>query len=308
MEIITDRIEKLNSAFQNSKADYESPKPPALLIAFWRFMFSTLGWVFPNFFGKIAYRFFSTPRIKAKHTRTDAIIDAAKVSDFLFRQKKIKLYTWGEPINQKKILIIHGWESRGTALRMFVPDLVQQGYQVVAFDALAHGDSEGTWNNLHTNAHCVSDIIGYLGGVYGVICHSFGCATILYAQEYVDNSINIERVVLISAPPPSKDITEGYFRIFNVPAGVRRAFYSQIEYLTGRNIEDVNLIEAYNKVHIGKMLLVHDKYDTVTPLSTAERIIAYWQNARLLITEGYGHYRVAKNPDVVKYIIRFIQS
>jgi pimeloyl-ACP methyl ester carboxylesterase len=307
MEIVTDRIERLNTLHRNEKPDYTSPKASPVLLFILRMAFQTIGRFFPTYFGKLGYRFFSTPRVRAKHTRTDAIIDAAKVYDFNFKNKNIKLYEWENKSSDKKVLIIHGWESRGTALRMFIPDLLSHNFKVVAFDALAHGDSDGTWNNLHTNAQTVAKIIQYLGGVDTVICHSFGCASILYAQEYIDNNIALRRVVLISAPPPSYDITEGYLNLFHVPDSIKRAFYKEMERLTGRKTEDVNFIEAYNKVKIEKMLMIHDKYDLITPLSTAERIIAYWQNARLLITEGYGHYRVAKNPDVVKYVVDFIR-
>jgi pimeloyl-ACP methyl ester carboxylesterase len=53
-------------------------------------------------------------------------------------------------------------------------------------------------------------------------------------------------------------------------------------------------------------LLIHDEKDEVTNIEAATRVEERWDNALLLVTSGYGHFRIAKNPDVIRRIIDFI--
>ena len=54
------------------------------------------------------------------------------------------------------------------------------------------------------------------------------------------------------------------------------------------------------------MLNFHDA--EITDIIAAKRVEAAWKNALLLITSGYGHFRIAKNPDVIQRIIAFIDG
>ena len=62
------------------------------------------------------------------------------------------------------------------------------------------------------------------------------------------------------------------------------------------------------QVKVEKLLLIHDEKDEVTDIIAAKRVEAAWKNALLLITSGYGHFRIAKNPDVIRRIIGFIDA
>ncbi len=41
------------------------------------------------------------------------------------------------------VLLVHGWDSRGSHLGAWVPPLLRAGVRVLAFDAPAHGDAPG---------------------------------------------------------------------------------------------------------------------------------------------------------------------
>jgi pimeloyl-ACP methyl ester carboxylesterase len=306
MNITHPKIEYLMSTHVDRKIE---PTPPAhkWKIRLAQGAFQTLGLVFPKTMAKQAFKIFATPRWRAQHTRTDAVIDNAKVSDFPFREFNVKLYEWGtggDPI----ILLAHGWESRGTALRMFVKPLITEGYKVVAYDAVGHGNSSGERNNLSTNAKTIAAIIHHFGGIYGAIGHSFGCSSLVYALQYVDNSLSLEKLILLAVPPRMTQIISGLFKVLKAPKRVQKAFYQNAINIYGHDISNVDTVSAYKEVKIGQLLLIHDKEDEITPIHTAEKIIETWDNARLLVTEGYGHFRIAKNPDVIKRIVGFITA
>jgi pimeloyl-ACP methyl ester carboxylesterase len=300
------RIEVLKSNHPDGKEE-QLPKASPWQLRLTRLGFQTFGSIFPKSMAHLAYRIFATPRWRARHLREDVIIESAKKIDFPFREFKIKLYEWGNP-EDRIILLAHGWESRGTALRMFVKPLLAQGFCVIAFDALAHGDSEGKRNNLPTNAKLMADIVKHYGGIYGCIGHSFGCSSLVYMLQHIDSQSLVSRVVFLAVPHGIKKIIDNYFSFLKIPKPVQQVFYKNIENISGKTIAELDLADAHTSVKIGELLLVHDRYDNVTSLDAAERVLDRWSNAKLLITEGYGHFRLAKNPDVVKKIVAFIMS
>ncbi len=304
MKVAPEKIETLKSAHIDKKQDR---LPQANKWQMWaaQLGFQTMGRIFPKWMAKQAYAIFSTPRWRAKHTRTDEIIERAKVIDFAFEGHIIKLYEWGNP-QDEIILLAHGWESRGTALRMYVDPLVNSGYCVVAFDAVGHGDSGGKQNNVPTNARTIAEIMHYYNGIYGAIGHSFGCTGLVYALQYVDNSLSIEKLVFLAVPYKTKKIIDSFFEVIKAPDGVKKSFFSLIEKFNGRPIDEIDVSKSHPYVKVGQLLLVHDRYDDVTGIDAAENVVHQWDNAQLLVTEGYGHFRIAKNPDVLKRIVAFI--
>lgn len=269
-----------------------------------QFYFQTIGRLLPKRSAWRAYQLFSSPRKRARHRQSDAILEAAKIADLRYKNNVLKLYEWGE--GSRTVLLAHGWESRGTALRMYVPPLLAQGFRVVAFDAPAHGDSDGTWNNLPYNAGAVAAIIGHLGGIEAAIAHSFGCSSIIFAQQFIDNAIEIKRLVFLAAPSPVRTIIDEYFEMIKIPNSIRIQFERLIKKFTDVDIADLAIAKAADSVKVEKLLLIHDKSDPITSFEVARNIASSWRNSILLATEGYGHFRIAKNPDVIARIVSFI--
>ncbi len=300
-------IEYLESAHADVGKE-RLPKVRNWQLSIARTFFTTFGAIFPRFTAKLAYKFFGTPRWRAQHKRPDALILAAKVVDFPFKNETIKCYEWGDAAATRTILLAHGWESRGTALRMYVPDLMEKGFKIVAFDALAHGDSTGEKNNLLTNAQVIQALYAHYGGFYGAIGHSFGCSSIVYALQFLDQTMSIKRLVFLAVPPALRKIVEGVFKMLALTKATQSVFIAHIDRMTGHSIDESDVATAGKKVNVEKLLLIHDAQDDVTHIDAAKRVEAAWDNATLLISSGYGHFRIAKNPDIIRRIIGFISN
>jgi pimeloyl-ACP methyl ester carboxylesterase len=306
------RLEVLKSTHEDTKSE----KPRKLnqnRLRLVRFYFNTMGFFFPKFMAWKAYKLFSTPQRKAKHKKIDKWISNAQSLDFQYNNQDIKLYEWSSQAQTTAespiVLLAHGWESRGTALRMFVPNLVENGFRVVAFDAQAHGDSSGDWNNLPNNARLIAAIIDRLGGkIYAGIGHSFGCPSFIFAQQFINPNIQIERLVFIAVPYSTRRIINHFFRIISAPKRLQKQFLALVERMAKMEIDTLDVAKSADKVKVGRLLLVHDRTDKVTGLDAAEIVLENWKNAHLLITDGYGHFRLAKNPDVVQRITDFISA
>ncbi len=272
-----------------------------------RFMFNTLGRLFPKKAGKAAYKLFTQPRIRAVHRQSDEVLESARLFEILYGKVILKAYEWGR--GERTVLLVHGWESRGTALRGFVPGLVAAGYRVVAFDGPAHGNSGGKRTNFVEFAGAVRAVIHQLGGVDSIITHSFGGATTVFALTHLETSLELERLVLIGVPSNTQEVVNEALDFMNVPKAARPYFRKILKHKANNvSFELVNVEENLGKAKVGSILVVHDKFDKSVPFESAERIVERWDKVNLIVTQGMGHFKVVKNPKVVEMVVDFVKS
>ena len=261
--------------------------------------------IFPRTATKIAYRFFTTPMVRARHNQTDAILEAAEVSEFVYGKGLLKLYQWGK--SERTILLVHGWQSRGTALRSFVPGLLEQGFQVVAFDGPAHGDSPGKRLNLPVYGGVIHALLNRFEHVHGIIGHSFGGGSTLHA--FYANKIKrvLPRMVMIASPTNICWVVEDYLNTFRLGAAAQRHFKNLISKKMGMPFEmaDANLF--YPELPINKLLIVHDVEDHSVPFSMAKSFFEKHDNIQMAATRGMGHFKLMKHPKVLDKVLAFIQ-
>ena len=267
--------------------------------------FQTLGRIFPQKAAAIAFEMFSTPRIRAKHKISDPILESARMFEFLYGKQVLKGYEWGS--GTQTILLVHGWESRGTALRTFVPALLERGYRVVAFDGPAHGNSDGKTTNLIQFAGAIRAAIRQVGQVHGIIAHSFGGASTVYGLAHLKPEIELNKLVLIATPDSIKKVLQDTTKTLRLPKNVADNFFKMVEKRLKNEISAVDVSRAGDKIPVKETLIVHDLLDPVVPFATSEHIYQRWKNVELLVSEGYGHYRLMKNPDVIARVAAFLQ-
>lgn len=302
--MITKKIEYLPAI-----SDPSGSRPvsrPSLAIYLVRLWFSIVGRLFPAYAGRIAYRLFATPRRRANHKFSDPIIEKARLFDVLYGKQILKGYEWGE--GDRNILLVHGWESRGTALRSFVPALVDQGFRVIAFDGPAHGHSTGKRTNLPHFGGAVRALINHIGGVYGIITHSFGGASTVFGLSNSQEDIEVEKLVLIATPNRLSLVLNTAIKMMGMPTKASRKFIKIIEGKLKRPVKEADISQANGKLKVKEALIVHDKNDDVVPFQAAEGIFDAWDNARLLVVEGMGHFKLLKHPSLIDKVVRFTTS
>lgn len=303
LTVTNKKVEYLPNKPSDPTPDVPVSYPPIIKLI--QLGFQTLGRIFPQKAASIAFELFSTPRIRAKHKVSDPILESARMFEFLYGKQVLKGYEWGSGI--QTILLVHGWESRGTALRTFVPALLEQGYRVVAFDGPAHGNSDGKTTNLIQFAGAIRAAIRQVGQVHGIIAHSFGGASTVYGLAHLKPEIELDKLVLIATPDSMKKVLQDTTKTLRLPKNVATAFFKMVENRLKNEIGAVDVSRAGDKIPVKETLLVHDLLDPVVPFSTSEHIYQRWKNAELLVSEGYGHYRLMKNPDVIAHVATFLQ-
>lgn len=297
-------IEKIQIIQSNRSPKEAVPPRYPVSLRLIRLAFATVGRLFPAPMAKLAFRLFTTPRKRAKHKVSDAILEQAEIFDFLYGSQMLKGYQWGS--GDRIILLVHGWESRGTALRSFVPSLVAQGFKVVAFDAPAHGNSGFTRTTLPHYGGAVRAIINRVGGVYGVIAHSFGGASTVFTLAKLDNSIAIKRMVMVACPSNFQDMFSQFLTAINAPSSVGKRFEQIVSSVVKIPLGEANVSHLLPQAKIEDLLVVHDRHDQVVPFAQGELIAGTVPHSQMLISKGWGHFALMKNEEIIERITHFI--
>jgi pimeloyl-ACP methyl ester carboxylesterase len=276
-------------------------------LLFVKWAFSILGRIFPETAGNLAFRIFTTPRLRAVNKQTDEIIESARLFEVLYGKIILKGYEWGR--GDRTVLLVHGWESRGTALRSFVPGLVAAGFRVVAFDGPGHGNSGGKRTNLPHFAGAVRAVLNQIGPVHGIITHSFGGSTSVFALAHLDNSIEVEKLVLVAVPASTRKVVRDFAKLIGLPSVALKAMKDMIHRkLNGLNFQDTDLIESLGKAKVSDVLVVHDKLDPSVHFESAEAIFEKYDHTSLLVTQGQGHFYLMRHPEVIRRVINFVKE
>lgn len=257
----------------------------------------------PGLASRVGIFLFTIPGRKARHFRQDQLLQSARRTYVLDGHTKIRVYAWGT--GESRILLAHGWQSRGTALRYFVPVLVQRGFRVVAMDAPGHGESSGWRTSLTTYAHAIRLVDRQYGPFTGAITHSFGGRALTYAMAYEPNDWQIRRVVMLAAPSSYADIIDRFSDQLNMPANMKPAILARMEELLGRPVDDSEIHNLGTRVH-AQIIVIHDEQDNIVPMWEAERIATRLPGVRLIKTRGFGHYRMAKSPEIWEIAVKFL--
>ena len=259
--------------------------------------FASASRIAPGLTSVVAAELFRTTRRSSPRRGEREVLESAKGS----RIAGMQVWSWGEgPI----VLLVHGWNGRSTQLGGFVSPLVARGYRVVAFDALGHGDSDGTQSSLPEFANCIRQVVDELGGVYAIVAHSLGGAATTYALAY---GLDAERAVFISPPADPREFLKVFAAALGINDDVRERVLQRLERRLGVPMEEMRAQAIAPRMEI-PLLVVHDRDDKEVPYSVGRGIASQWPSAELIITEGLGHQRILGDPNVRDTAVRFVDA
>jgi predicted alpha/beta hydrolase family esterase len=260
---------------------------------------------------RFAERLFTTPR---RHTRPDreraVLASARELSiDVTLRAPRwngatIRLAAWHWGTGPA-VLLVHGWEGRGSQLGAFVEPLVAAGMSVVAFDAPGHGDSPDHRLYLTDLADCVTDVIAAIGPVHAIIAHSFGAAAVLLANRR--SGASATRNVMVAPNVLIDDAVRRFAHLVGLDENDRTALEQRLADQTGVGIDDL-AIDRLAADRDDALLVVHDRDDSEVAFEHGRRLAETWPNATLRDTNGLGHRRILRDPDVLAAAVAFVRE
>lgn len=209
--------------------------------------------------------------------------------------------SWGEG---PTVLLVHGWNSRGTHWGAYVDALTEAGFRAVGVDAPAHGDSPGDRCHVLGYGLRLVEVARQVGPLAGVVAHSFGAGATVLA---LDRGLRAERVALLSGPASLAKVVERWGRGHLLPEGEIAAFLDRVERAVGEPIEELDLM----RIVVGldqPALIVHDRSDEDVPVGDGLAVAEAWPGARMLVTERYGHRRILIAREVVREVLAFLKN
>jgi len=265
----------------------------------------------PDLAARAAERLFLTaPRHRRPAWEAEALASAGRLriphgSSFL------PAWEWVPPAagadRAPTVVLVHGWEGRGSQLAPFVDPLLARGLRVLAFDAPGHGDAPTRLASVVEHARAivsVSELVRGRGGkVHGVIGHSVGGAASVLATRF---GLEAARFALIAPPISPERFAEGFAKVLELPPAVSAGMIARVERRYGVRMNELD-VRGY-AANLDALLVVHDAGDKVVPHADGASIAAAARHGQLVTTEGLGHHRILRAPAVVDAIVPFVAA
>ena len=248
-----------------------------------------------------AYVLFCTPRKGKVLPEQEDFLDEAEDAVIAVEDIYVQSYRWANM--GETILVVHGWESNTHRWKRIIQKLHQQGYNVVAFDAPAHGYSSGKILSVPFYTQCLQKMVELYRPDH-IMGHSVGGMTTLYHQYvYPDQEIN---KLIILAPPSDLERIMGQFQgILRLSSKFMKALDDFFKNKYGFYFEEFSVSKFATSIN-KKGLLIHDKYDDIAPYNEAVAISQSWKGSQFITTENYGHSLFYEEVDDM--IITFLKS
>jgi pimeloyl-ACP methyl ester carboxylesterase len=279
-------------------ADLSAPLSLVLMRSALRVLSRTL----PNVASRIAVDLFMTPRrFKTPERERALLADASPFDVRLGTDTTLRAWSWGEgPV----VILVHGWEGRGSQMSTFVRPFVDAGYRVVTFDAPGHGASDGKRSSLPHFTWALRGVAAATAEPHAIIAHSLGCAATTLALR---EGLTANRLVFFAPPLEPVDYTARFADIIGINDNVLTRMRLRIEERFLRRWSDYSLAQTAKEM-TAPLLVIHDREDRETYWSEGHALAAAWPNARLITTEGLGHRRVLRDASLIEQATRFISD
>jgi pimeloyl-ACP methyl ester carboxylesterase len=283
-----------------------------LALSYVRTKFKLLSSVSKRKAAEKAFELFCTPQLRTKKDLPSIFQKSEKI-EFSFEENTVRGYRWnpirtdnpGRHPSQKKALILHGFESSVTNFEKYVEPLINKGYEVLAFDAPAHGRSTGKTINAVTYKKLVQYIWSNYGPIDSFITHSFGGLALCLALEEIPYPAST-KIVLIAPAAETKTAIDHFFRLLKLDKDVRKEFDNIITEIGGKPPGWYSVSRAASSIK-GQVLFLQDKDDHMTPLSDVKPVMdKNYPNFHFIISEGLGHRRIYRDEQSLKKIMEFL--
>lgn len=274
-----------------------------IAINYYRTKFRILSVVSKKKTAEIALDLFSTPQFRYKRI-FPKIFDEAEKLQFKIYGETVQGYRWNLG-GQKKILIAHGFNSSVASFGNYITLLIEKGYEVLAFDAPAHGKSTGKQINAIMYKEMIVAINEKYGTVQSFMGHSFGGLAVSLALEEIHHDKNY-RLVLVAPATESKTAIDFFFSFMKLNGEVRRQFDQYIFSVQHHPPEWYSVSRAVKNLK-AKILWCHDEEDRITPWRDAKKVKdENLPNIEFMVTKGLGHRGIYRDDKVTRAIVDFL--
>ena len=213
----------------------------------------------------------------------------------------ISMRSWG---SGPTVLLLHGWSGSMADMEDFVEPLVARGFRAVAFDAPAHGESDGRRTNLIQCSGALLQVGATCGPIWAAIAHSFGGPTAALA---INRGLVIPRLVTLGSPRSVLEMSDLRARRAGVPQHVIDRANRRLAHrfdIVWDDITTDRLLEGRDV----SLMVVHDEDDRSVPFEDGPRIAESSPRSRFVATAGLGHDGILWDRGVIQAVTDFVAA
>ncbi len=231
-----------------------------------------------------AYILFCTPRKGKILPEQEEFLEDAEDAIVHVGDTQIQTYRWASL--GETVLMVHGWESNAHRWKALIQKLHKKGFNVIAFDAPAHGNSSGKILNVPLYTTCLQKMVELYRPNH-IMGHSVGGMTTIFHQYSYPNQ-EIQKLVVLAPPSELSRIMQGYQEILKLSPKFMNALDQFFKDEHGFYFKEFSVSDFAKKL-THKGLLIHDKNDDIAPYNEAEDIGKNWNDVQFISTVDYGH-------------------
>ncbi|MBL7748603.1 MAG: alpha/beta hydrolase [Chitinophagaceae bacterium] len=250
-----------------------------------------------------AFKLFCTPQSRNRK-KLPKIFEEAEKLQLELDSVIVKGWRFNKEGN-RKALILHGFESSVVNFDRYIRPLMKKGYEVLAFDAPAHGRSGGKQINAPLYCKMILAINKRFGPVRSFMAHSFGGLAVSLALEQISHNADY-RLALIAPATETVTAIDTFFSFLKLDPAIRPEFERLIIQKGGVSSDWYSINRAMKHIK-AEVLWLHDEDDDITPLSDVLKVKEQnYPNIRFVFTKGLGHRRIYRDNKVTRSIVEFL--
>lgn len=274
-----------------------------LAIGYIRTKFNLLSAISKKKAAEAAFQLFCTPQRRNRKPLPKIFTSAEQLS-FKMDGIIIQGWRWNHPA-ERKVLIIHGYESSVTNFDRYVKPFIKKGYEVLAFDAPANGRSGGKKITAPLYKNMIKEINKIYGPVHSYMAHSFGGLAVSLALEEISHTKDY-RLVLIAPATETVTAIDSFFTFLQLDPSLKIEFEKIIIKTGGVSSAWYSIKRAMKNIQ-AEVLWFHDEEDDITPLTDALKVRdENHPNVSFVISKGLGHRRIYRDNKVTNSIVDFL--
>ncbi|MFD8350392.1 alpha/beta hydrolase [Streptomyces coelicoflavus] len=234
------------------------------------------------------------------------LIERARIGRVDLEGKHAVTYEWGD--GTRTVLLVHGWQSRGSRLSDLVTAFLDRGYRVVAFDAPGHGAASGRSATILDYRTVLTTLNERYGAFDGLVAHSLGALAAFFALRH---GVKAERIVTISGVCDFDHLVDEFATALGLRPRLKAELHRRIasDLFPGLPADRSPFSAAHTTEEVdAPLLVIHDADDTRIGVEQGRRLAgAFGERARLVVTGGLGHRRILGAPEVVRAAVDFVE-
>ncbi len=266
-----------------------------------RLAFRTMGPLAPARAARLAEKIFTRPPVHALREGELEFLATGESFRVQHGSQSLAAWQWGSgPV----ILLMHGWGSRASRFRYFVPPLVAAGFRAVALDGPGHGQTGGTRASLPEFAAALTAVGKEVGPVRGYVGHSLGAAATLFGMR---KEATPGPAVLLAPPADPALFWQRFVQHLQIPESVRARTQANRERRVNLSWDELDARTTAGILQ-QPLLVIHDEQDEDVPAADGAAIARAASNATLVLTQGLGHRGVMRDPGIVARAVAFLEA